>query len=130
MGPPQNIHLLWVEEDGVYRANTEFGSATIAETRANKSRYSFGVSDCYKAWIEHSTGVLLKAPGEFATFENAEDWLINKLGLLFDPSINESHLDEIRYTLNICKHLLPDSAEIYHYLRLDHLVHELEIVLP
>ena len=109
---------------------TPFGLATIREKPIKQSKYDFGGSPNYEVDIEDLSGAILNSLGSFLTPEEAEYWLRSKLIQLKITAINETTLDLIRFTLEICKSSLPLATDILHFTRIDYLMGELEMVLP
>ncbi len=128
--PGEQIDLLFVEKNGVMETQTPFGLATIREKPIKQSKYDFGGSPNYEVEIEDLSGAILNSLGSFLTPEEAEYWLRSKLIQLKITAINETTLDLIRFTLEICKSSLPLATDILHFTRIDYLMGELEMVLP
>lgn len=116
-----NYSFNWTEKDSTtYTAETPHGQAILHEERS-KRPFAFGTSSTYTVLIQHMTGVSCKSPQTFTNFSEAENWLREMLKKLDDPRIAEYYLDNIHFTLDVCKHALPSPAEPLHAERLEYL---------
>ncbi len=113
--------LNWTERDSdTYTAEMPHGQAILHEGRSKKS-FTFGASSTYTILIQHMTGAIYKSLQTFIDFVDAENWLRETLQKLDDPRIAEYNLDNIHFTLDICKHTLPSALEPLHAERLEYL---------
>jgi hypothetical protein len=113
--------LNWTERDSdTYTAETPYGQAILHEERSKKP-FAFGTSSTYTISIQHMTGAIYKTLETFIDFVDAENWLQETLQKLDDPRIAEYYLDNIHFTLDICKHALPPAPEPLHAERLEYL---------
>jgi hypothetical protein len=116
---PAERLLHWTAQEAAVTAETSHGQVIVAEVRTPRSPYLVGhAAERYRASILHSTGAALHSQEPFATFEAAEAWVIAILTQLDDPQLEEPNLESIRFTLVICKRILPDNADPAHLANL------------
>jgi hypothetical protein len=61
---------------------------------------------------------VLESQEHFSTFEGAEAWVRTMVTQLHHPQLEEANLENIRFTLAICKQVLPDDADLAHFANL------------
>jgi hypothetical protein len=61
---------------------------------------------------------------------DAEIWIQEALAKLDDPRIAEYHLENLHFTLEICRYVLPLESDPLHSTRLDYLIGRFDEVLP
>jgi hypothetical protein len=111
--------LNWTEQEAINTAETAHGQAIIVELPTSHSPYLIGhTSTYYRARILHNTGALLESQEQFATFEQADTWIRTMVTRLDNPLLEEANLESIRFTLAICKRVLPDDANPVHLANL------------
>jgi hypothetical protein len=111
--------LNWTEQGTTLTTQTAQGQAIVFETPTPRSPYLIGrAAERYRVRIVHSTGAVLDCDEQFSTFEGAEAWVRTILAQLDNPQLEETNLESIRFTLAICKQVLPDDADRAHLANL------------
>jgi len=111
--------LNWTERGTTLTAQTAHGQAIVTEIPTPGSPYLIGrAAEHYRARILHSTGAVLENHEQFSTFEGAEAWMHTTLAQLDNPQLEEANLESVRFTLAICKQVLPDDADPAHLANL------------
>ncbi len=109
------------------------GKAFITEEVLDShSHLIFGSGINYSVQIEDSTGITLDDPYHFSGKDlvTAESRLRQILTELENPFVDESYVDYLAFTLQICRHLLPPDADLMQYIRLNYIETYLGEVLP
>ncbi len=120
----------WIEQEAnTYVSDSPYGQVVIREDRSKKL-FSYGATSSYKPWIEDPSGARYDCIVRFIDFVDAEDWLQDALTRLDDPRIGEWFLECIHFTLDICKHVLPDTLDQMHRERIDYLADWFDESLP
>jgi hypothetical protein len=111
--------LNWTEQGATFTAQTAHGQVIVNDVRTPRSPYLIGrAAEHYRARILHSTGAVLESQEQFSRFEGAEAWVHTILAQLDNPQLEEANLESIRFTLAICKQVLPDDAHPAHLANL------------
>lgn len=120
--PPMEDPLEWFEpEPDHYQVQTRHGLAILFEERAKKSPYRINPTSLYKPCIKHPSGAVYETGEKFHDFVAAENWVRQTLYELDDPSVEKYCLNNIQFTLDICKHSLPSNADRIHRENLEYL---------
>ncbi len=120
--PSATYSLNWLElAPNHYHATTPHGQAVLVEEKAVRSPYRINPASTYKAQIEHPSGTVYESLETFIDFVSAEEWVQKTLIELDDPRIAEYYLDNIHFTLSICKCSLPPDVDPVHPIRLEYL---------
>lgn len=120
----------WIEQEAdTYVSDSPYGKVIIREDRSKKP-FSYGAASSYKPWIEDPSGARYDCIEKFIDFVDAEDWLQDALDRLDDPRISEWFLECIHFTLDVCRHVLPDTLDHVHRERIDYLVYWFDESLP
>ncbi len=128
--PSSQYSLDWSDDGGdTYLADTPHGQVTIYE-KQTKRKFTYGTTSKYKPQIRHSTGAIYESLQTFIDFVDAEIWIQETLAKLDDPRIGEDYLENLHFTLEICRHVLPSESDPLHSERLKYLSGRFGEVLP
>lgn len=118
----------WNEDGSVSKAITDYGQITIIEERSKKAgRFKINHIS-HTAYIQHHSGIQEKSYPYF-TFEDAEQWIIDRLIELDNPTGSEGDFDNLEFTLQICEKLMSEDANVMHLIRLKRISTDLGDIL-
>lgn len=127
---PQKYSFAWKEqESNTFASDSPYGKVVIRENRSKKP-FSYGATSSYKPWIEDPSGARYDCLEKFIDFVDAENWLQDALNRLDDPRLSEWFLECIHFTLDICRHVLPDTLDHLHRERIAYLADWFDESLP
>jgi hypothetical protein len=109
----------WVRVGNKYHVDTPHGRAIISEQPRDALAKQYGVGLIHKVYIEHITGVRITSPESFSDFMAAEQWIIDKITALDNPRGDEMDLENLLFTLEICRKALPPDTHPAHFTRID-----------
>lgn len=118
----------WEYTDNIYHIKTPHGIAIIEEkVTTNQSRFLVdGSTQYYTLQLEDETGVVLNSyfvpPTDFAEAEHRMRELLKECEY---TSVAEESLDQITFSLAICKCLLPSDTDFMVFVRLRYLDYRL-----
>ncbi len=129
----KNYIFDWHIENNQYQVEVPpHGKALIVEETVNpQSRFLLGYTTNYGIQIKDPTGITMSdiyAP--LKDFNNAEERLRTVLNELENPFVDESYLEHLSFTLQICQRLLPPNTDLMEYVRLQFIETYLGEVLP
>ena len=115
--------LEWNEvSSGHFVASTPFGLAVIVEERPRQSRHKINPSSTIRGRIEDPSGAIYESLERFDDLSRAQEWVTKCISDLNDPRLAEIYLENIHFTLDVCRRSLP-SKELsdLDQVRLDYL---------
>ena len=127
---PKKYSFAWKEQEpNTFASDSPYGKVVIRENRSKKP-FPYGATSSYTPWIEDPSGARYDCLEKFIDFVDAENWLQDALNRLDDPRISEWFLECIHLTLDICRHVLPDTLDHSHRERIDYLADWFDESLP
>jgi hypothetical protein len=121
----------WQEQDDLYQCETLHGKVKISKPLPEtKNIFGAPVSTAPGIQIEHETGVTLRDYWPLPDFPSAEARLREILTELEQPYVDESYVEHLTFTLQICLRLLPQDADPMDFVRIEYIDTHLGTVLP
>lgn len=110
--------------------DTPHGRAIIQEQRPAKTLFTIASPITHRVWIAHPTGATYLWNEYPSDFMVADAWVQHTLRTLDDPRIAEVFLNNIVFTLAICRAVLVADSDRIHRMRIESITSLLEEALP
>ena len=122
-----DLPLEFIESDGEFIAETQYGRAIITEDRdKERNKFSFGTRG-FRLRLEYANGEVEKVPHIFTALSTAEGWAYSCFREYDIKTRKVGESNELLDFLEECRKLLPDDFVGNHESEFSKLVHIIRI---
>ena len=120
-----DIPLNWVDNGNEYIAETPYGRAIIFEVQETAAKqFNFGTHN-YQLRLEYISGEIENVHHIFDSFSVAEGWAFSSFQSYDSKRREQSELDDLLATLDLCRQSLPPEISKENVKRLN----SIEVIL-